>query len=94
MVVTRVSFLCALAGAMLALSMTPALAIDGEFGGECVMGLALGKDVKTDCSVNTVYDGKTYCFGNEAARDLFLKKPSEFLLRAQIFYSSKQPQAD
>jgi YHS domain-containing protein len=82
MVVTRVSFLCALAGAT-----------DGEFGGECVMGLALGKDVKTDCSVNTVYDGKTYCFGNETARDLFLKKPSEFLLQAQIFYSSKPPQA-
>jgi YHS domain-containing protein len=94
MVVTRVSFLCALAGAaMLALSMGTAFAADGEFGGECVMGLALGKDVKTDCSVNTVYDGKTYCFGNETARDLFLKKPSEFLLQAQIFYSSKPPQA-
>jgi len=78
----------------LGLGAAPALALDGEFGGECVMGLALGKDVKTDCSVNTVYDGKTYCFGNETARDLFLKKPSEFLLRAQIFYSSKQPQAD
>jgi YHS domain-containing protein len=71
-----------------------ALATSGEFGGECVMGLALGKDIKTDCSVNTVYNGKTYCFGNEMARELFLKKPDEFLLKAQIFYSSKPPHAD
>ena len=63
---------------------------EGEFGGECVMGLALGKEIKTDCSVSTVYGGKTYCFGNETARELFLKKPEEFLLKAQIFYSSKQ----
>ena len=68
------------------------LATEGEFGGECVMGLALGKDIKTDCSVNTVYNGKTYCFGNETARELFLKKPGEFLLKAQVYYSSKQPQ--
>ena len=69
-----------------------AIATDGEFGGECVMGLALGKDIKTDCSVNTVYNGKTYCFGNETARELFLKKPEEFLTQAQVFYSSKKPQ--
>jgi YHS domain-containing protein len=61
-----------------------------EFGGECVMGLALGKEIKTDCSVSTVYGGKTYCFGNETARALFLKKPEEFLLQAHVFYSSKQ----
>jgi YHS domain-containing protein len=63
---------------------------EGEFDGECVMGLALGREIKTDCSVSTVYGGKTYCFGNETARELFLKKPEEFLLKAQIFYSSKQ----
>jgi YHS domain-containing protein len=57
-----------------------------------VMGLALGKDIHTDCSVNTVYKGKTYCFGNETAKQLFLKKPDEFLLQAQIYYASKQPQ--
>jgi YHS domain-containing protein len=67
-----------------------AAATQGEFDNDCVMGLALGKDIKTDCSVNTVYGGKTYCFGNETARELFLKKPDEFLLKAQIYYSSKQ----
>jgi len=64
----------------------------GEFDGECVMGLALGKDIQTDCSVNTVYGGKTYCFGNETAKTLFLKRPEDFLLQAHIYYSSKQPE--
>lgn len=53
-------------------------------------GLALGKDIQTDCSVSTVYKGKTYCFGNETARTLFLKRPDDFLLQAHIYYSSKQ----
>jgi YHS domain-containing protein len=65
-------------------------ATQGEFNNDCVMGLALGKEIKTDCSVNTVYAGSTYCFGNETAKQLFLKKPDEFLLKAHIFYSSKQ----
>ena len=65
-------------------------ALEGEFEGECVMGLALGKDIQTDCSVNTVYKGKTYCFGNETARTLFLKRPDDFLLQAHIYYSSKE----
>ena len=78
--------------AMLTLSLSlPALAAtEGEFDNDCVMGLALGKEIKTDCSVNTVYAGSTYCFGNETAKQLFLKKPEEFLLKAHIFYSSKQ----
>ncbi|MCJ7527330.1 MAG: hypothetical protein MUO37_04345 [Methyloceanibacter sp.] len=71
------------------LSFSAVAATQGEFDGECVMGLAQGKDIKTDCSVSTVYGGKTYCFGNETARQVFLKKPDEFLLQAQIFYSSK-----
>jgi YHS domain-containing protein len=73
---------------------SPASATEGEFESDCVMGLALGKEIKTDCSVNTSYNGKTYCFGNETARSLFLKKPDEFLLKAQIFYSSRQPQPE
>ena len=87
---TRAAHLCALAAVLtFGLSLPVAAAAEGEFGGECVMGLALGKEIKTDCSVSTVYGGKTYCFGNETARELFLKKPDEFLLKAQIFYSSK-----
>lgn len=84
---TRLGTIAAILGLGLCL---PALAAtEGEFDGECVMGLALGKEIKTDCSVSTVYAGRTYCFGNETAKQLFLKKPEEFLLKAQIFYSSK-----
>src|SRR5215510_11329355 len=79
------------AALLLGLSLSAAAADEAEFDGECVMGLALGKDIKTDCSVSTVYDGKTYCFGNETAKQLFLKKPDEFLLQAHVYYSSKQP---
>ena len=79
------------AALLLGLTLSAAAADQAEFDGECVMGLALGKDIKTDCSVSTAYNGKTYCFGNETAKQLFLKKPDEFLLQAQIYYSSKQP---
>ena len=66
-----------------------ATATAGEFDNECVMGLALGRDIATDCSVNTVFKGKTYCFGNEQAKTIFVKKPEEFLTKAQVYYSSK-----
>ncbi len=68
--------------------------IDGEFDNECTMGLALGQDIATDCSVNTNYNGRTYCFGNEVAKTLFLKKPEEFLLKAHIYYASKQQKSE
>ena len=74
----------------LAMSLPALAATEGEFDNDCVMGLALGKEIKTDCSINTIYVGGTYCFGNETAKQLFLKKPEEFLLKAHIFYSSKQ----
>jgi YHS domain-containing protein len=92
---TKAANICVLTVIMMLGLAAPAAAAatQGEFDDNCVMGLALGKEIKTDCSVNTVYGGKTYCFGNETARELFLKKPDEFLLKAQIFYSSKPPQA-
>ena len=44
---------------------------------------------QTDCSVNTTFNGTTYCFGNETAKAVFLKRPEEFLTKAQVYYSSK-----
>ena len=61
----------------------------GEFDNECVMGLAFGEDIKTDCSVNTEYNGKTYCFGNEQAKQTFMKDPAANLAKAQEFYKSE-----
>ena len=61
---TRAARLCALAQPSFSSLVPAAAAKQGEFDDNCVMGLALGKEIKTDCSVNTVYAGKTYCFGN------------------------------
>jgi len=82
-------------GLAVSLGIGPVLAGNDEaaFGGECVMGLALGKDIQTDCSVNTVYLGTKYCFGNETARKLFLKRPDDFLLQAYIYHSSREEAA-
>ena len=34
------------------------------------MGLALGKEIRTDCSINATVQGKMYCFGNEDAKTI------------------------
>jgi YHS domain-containing protein len=87
----RLGLLSAVAIAMVFGSAATGLAEpEEEFDGLCTMGLALGKEIKTDCSINAVIDGKTYCFGNEEAKIVFLKKPEEFLDKAAVFYMSKK----
>jgi YHS domain-containing protein len=85
---TRTTILSAMAGALLLGLATTAMAATGEFDNMCTEGLALGKDVQTDCTVNATIDGKTYCFGNEAAKTLFMKDPQGNLAKAQQYYSS------
>jgi YHS domain-containing protein len=86
---SRTFIASAIAGALLLGLTTTALAVTGEFDNMCTQGLASGKDVKTDCSVNTTLDGKTYCFGNEAAKTEFMKDPKGNLAKAQSYYKSK-----
>src|SRR5262245_1544399 len=50
----------AVAGAFLLGMATAAMAVTGEFGNRCTMGLAMGKDIQTDCSVNAQLQGKTH----------------------------------
>jgi hypothetical protein len=57
----------AFAGALFLSFATAALAASGEYGNMCSMGLALGKDIQTDCSINSQLQGKTYCFGSKEA---------------------------
>jgi YHS domain-containing protein len=79
----------ALAGAfLLGLATTAGFAATGEFDNMCTQGLALGKKVETDCSVNAQIDGKTYCFGNEEAKAEFMKDPKGNLAKAKASYSS------
>jgi len=87
---TRSLFLPVLTGALMLVATGAALAGTGEFDGLCAEGLALGQHVKTDCSINETIDGKTYCFGNETARMLFMKNPKGNLAKAQVFYASKK----
>jgi YHS domain-containing protein len=77
----------ALAGA-LALGLATA-AVAGEFDNMCSWGLANGKKVKTDCSVNADIKGKTYCFSNEPAKTEFMKSPDANLAKAAAIYGEK-----
>ena len=82
----------ALAGAVVFGLVTATLAATkGEFDNMCTQGLAMGKDVQTDCSVNATIKGKTYCFGNEDAKAAFMKDPEGNLAKAQTYYSKKHP---
>ncbi len=69
------------------LSMFAGLALAGEFGDHCTTGLSNERLVKTTCSVNSVFEGKTYCFGNENAKAMFLMHPAETIARATAFYA-------
>jgi YHS domain-containing protein len=80
----------AIAGAFLLGSAVAAIAATGEFNNMCAEGLALHKVIKTDCSVNGQYDGKTYCFGNEQAKTAFMKNPKANLAKAEQFFSKHQ----
>ena len=85
----------AIAAAMSFLSAPSAYAdstVDGaEFGGACTMGLAEGKRIKTDCRINwKAADGKTYCFGNEDSKTVFLKDPDANIAKARETYAAAE----
>jgi YHS domain-containing protein len=81
----------AVAGALLLGLGTAALAVTGEFSNMCSMGLASGKDIQTDCSINAELQGKTYCFGSKEAMTQFMADPTGNLAKAQAYYSKKHP---
>jgi YHS domain-containing protein len=81
----------AAAGAFLLGLATAALAVTGEYGNMCTMGLATGQDIQTDCSINSQLQGKTYCFGSKEAMAEFMKDPTGNLAKAQAYYSKKHP---
>lgn len=63
----------------------------GEFGDHCTTGLSKGAFVQTKCTVNEVFNGKTYCFGSEGARDSFLFDPQGTIDKAAIFFAKNKP---
>jgi YHS domain-containing protein len=54
------------------------MASAGEFGDHCTTGLSKGAFIQTKCTINEIFNGKTYCFGNEGARDSFLLDPASY----------------
>ena len=81
----------ALAGTFLLGMVTATLAGMAEYGKMCTMGLAMGKDVPTDCTVNAQLQGKTYCFSSQSALTQFMADPSGNLAKAQAYYSKMHP---
>ncbi len=55
----KTCLIVAMSGVTLLSLTASAQTMHGEFGNECVTSLALGRTYQTDCSVNTVYKGKT-----------------------------------
>ena len=69
---------------------TAAFAAKGEFDDMCTQGLAMGKMIKTDCSINGEIGGKMYCFGSADAKTEFMKDPKGNLAKAQAAYSKQK----
>lgn len=62
----------------------------GEFDNHCTNGLSKHSFVQTNCKINEVYKGKTYCFSSEGSRDNFLFDPDEMIADATKFYAANQ----
>lgn len=69
---------------------TSPLLFAGEYGDQCAMGLALEQHIDTDCSINAEISGKTYCFGNEDAKSLFLEDTKGNLTKASTYYNKSK----
>jgi uncharacterized protein YjbI with pentapeptide repeats len=63
------------------------LLLAGEFGDHCTTGLSNGAIIKTKCEINQLYQGKTYCFGNVSAKEVFLVSPDTIIAKATTFYA-------
>ncbi len=85
----RTYIAAALAGSMMIMATAAVAATNGEYDNMCAMGLALGKVINTDCSINAEIAGKTYCFGNDDAKTMFMKDPQGNLAKAESYHSSK-----
>lgn len=88
--------LAGMALALFAAFILPArlVAAEPEFGGTCVMGLATGRHIKTDCKVTWEdKEGKSYCFNSDDAKEEFLKDPEGNLARARETFAAGNAEA-
>ncbi len=81
--------------AVTALVLVSNFAFGAEFGKNCAVSLANKSLVSTDCSINSEFNGKVYCFGSEDSKAVFLKDPQSTILKAQAFYEKNaEPQRE
>jgi hypothetical protein len=75
-------------------AVVPPKAMHGEFANEDPVGLAAGKHIKTDCSMNWVSgdDGKLYCFTTGTSLLFFEEAPQAYIRAARKFYEFDRPQ--
>lgn len=59
----------------------------GELDNNCTNGLANGMLIKTKCEINTVFEGKTYCFSSAESKQKFSENPKEMVMKATEFYA-------
>lgn len=58
-----------------------------ELGDHCTTSLSMGQMNMTNCEINDVHEGKTYCFGSETAKAEYLKDPKATIMKATEFYA-------
>ncbi|MES2580649.1 MAG: pentapeptide repeat-containing protein [Pseudomonadota bacterium] len=59
----------------------------GEFSNNCTSGLSKGVLQQTDCAINELYKGKTYCFSDTGARNSFLRDQDNMIAKATTTYA-------
>jgi hypothetical protein len=74
-------------------AVVPPSAMRGEFANEDPVGLAAGKHIKTDCSMNWVSgdDGKLYCFTTGTSLLFFEESPQAYIRAARKFFDFDRP---
>lgn len=70
-------------GACLLTLATASFAAKSEFGDMCATGLAMGKEVPTDCSINMMIGEKMYCFSGEKPKQMFMDDQAKMLMKAE-----------
>jgi hypothetical protein len=74
-------------------AVVPPSTMHGEFSNEDPVGLAAGKHIKADCSLNWVADdGKLYCFTTGTSLIFFEESPQAYIRAARKFYDFDRPQ--
>ncbi len=83
-----------LAIASIATADTNTAATAGEYGGNCAMGVTMGKMVHTDCSISwkDPTSSKTYCFSSEEMKTKWAENTTSNIEKANTEYTKLNKQ--